>query len=110
MCAGNISESQPITKKFSLSSWVNSSRTRCDTRRCETLRRPQVSPSESPSWKNESVLSLSLSQFESRLTIFDQAKELEIYDINAFTVSALFKTNGYKKVGTNIVKSFSDEL
>ena len=40
----------------------------------------------------------------------DQAKELEIYDINAFTVSVLFKTNGYKKTGNNIVKSFSDEL
>lgn len=39
-----------------------------------------------------------------------QAKELEIFDINAFLSSQLFKTNGYKKAGATIVKSFSDQI
>lgn len=88
-----------------------------DKARYHTLR-DGVSPSS---------VSIKLTEFEERVSPFlclpttlpvrstddrmrCQAKGLEIYDVNAFTRSQLFKTNGYKRTGENIVKSFSDEI
>jgi DNA replication licensing factor MCM2 len=39
-----------------------------------------------------------------------QAKELEIFDVQAFLSSRLFKNNGYSRKEGDIFKSFSDEL
>lgn len=39
-----------------------------------------------------------------------QAKELEVFDVQAFLGSRLFKNNGYSRREGEIVKSFSDEL
>ncbi|SCZ94399.1 BZ3500_MvSof-1268-A1-R1_Chr12-2g03873 [Microbotryum saponariae] len=47
---------------------------------------------------------IKVADFETR------AKELEIYDIEAFTKSALFRTNGYTRRDGDITKSFSDEI